>query len=319
MSRPRPYRPARNARGVKPKACSSAAVSRPSLARCRSAGRFLSIELRGTNASSSGGVFHGCRCAPISARPPALTSRSVPAARGSIATWYVVKYVGRTPRRSKNVARPRSSPIFSTVTPLRVRCQLSSSVSIETMTMTSRMATPLRHPIERAHPAAAPAGAKHHDLAGRALRGGPVPLVGVFAAQEVEPLVAALDRAADHHAHEHEPDTRALPLRRAAALIEVDRVVRRKTVPGRGGLPCQIERREPEPPALRHLTRERQLQALDAGIAKRARAVPTLCVEAHQVTPALIQTIRVVGERRGVVSDQRAFFAAHRLAPRGAE
>src|SRR5438034_1037612 len=110
--------------------------------------------------------------------------------------------------------------MLSTVTPLRLRCQLSSSVSIETMTRVSRMATALRDPIEHPDPAAAPPGAKHHDLTGPALRGGPVAFVCVRAAQKIEPAVPALDRTADHHAHEHQADTLPLPLWRPTALIE---------------------------------------------------------------------------------------------------
>src|SRR5438876_1395916 len=165
------------------------------------------------------------------------------------------------------------------------------------MTMTSRMATALRQPVERPRPAATPPGAKHDDLARHPLRAGPGALVRVFAAQEVEPLVALLDRAANHHAHEHGTNAGALPLRRAAALIEVDRVVRGESVPGRGGLPVQIERREPEPSPLRHLVRKGQLQALDAGIAERALALPALFVKAHQVTPPFIHPIPIVRER----------------------
>src|SRR5438093_13146187 len=56
------------------------------LASCKSAGRFLSMELRATNSSRSGGVFHGCRCAPISPRRSSPTSRRTPSATGSIAT-----------------------------------------------------------------------------------------------------------------------------------------------------------------------------------------------------------------------------------------
>src|SRR5258708_7587181 len=163
------------------------------------------------------------------------------------------------PRRSKQVASVRSSAMFSTVTPVRVRCQLSSSVSIETTTVTSRMATTLRDPIQRAHPPAPPPGAEDDDFARHALRARPVALVRVSAAQETEPPVPALDRAADHHAHKDEADARVFPLRRAAALVEIDRVGRGESVPGCRRLPVQIQRREPEPPAPRHFLSETAL------------------------------------------------------------
>ena len=41
------------------------------------------------------------------------------AAHGCVATWYVVKYVGRTPRPSKNRCSRLTSRMFSTVIPDR--------------------------------------------------------------------------------------------------------------------------------------------------------------------------------------------------------
>src|SRR5260370_21757787 len=189
------------------------------------------------------------------------------------------------PRRSKQVASVRSSAMFSTVTPGRVRCQLSSSVSIETTTVTSRMATTLRDPIQRAHPPAPPPGAEDDDFARHALRARPVALVRVSAAQEIEPPVPALDRAADHHAHKDEADARVFPLRRAAALVEIDRVARRESVPGRGRLPVQIQRREPEPPVPRHFLCETELLVLQLRIAECARTAPTLPLHSHPAPP----------------------------------
>src|SRR5258708_2259091 len=223
------------------------------------------------------------------------------------------------PRRSKQVASVRSSAMFATVTPVRARCQLSSSVSIETTTVTSRMATALRNPIQRADPPAPPPGAEDDDFARHALCARPVAFVRIGAGQEIEPLVPTLDRAADHHAHEDEADACVFPLRGAAALVEVDRVGRRESVPGRGRLPIQIQRREPEPPAPRHFLCETELQPLQLRLAERARTVPTLLVQPHQVPPSLGYAIRIVRERGSVVTTQAPFLAAHRLTARGAE
>src|SRR5258708_6017508 len=103
--------------------------------------------------------------------------------------------------------------MFSTATSSRLRFQLSSSVSIDTTTIVSRVSAMdyPRRPIEGAHPPPPPSRPEDDDLTGLPLRPGPVRLVAVLAAQEVEPAVAALDRAADHAPHQHEADTLPFP------------------------------------------------------------------------------------------------------------
>src|SRR5690348_5710513 len=140
--------------------------------------------------------------------------------------------------------------MFSTVVPLRLRCQLSSSVSRETMTSVSRMEPVLRQKVERPEPAAPPSRPEDHELPGGAPGPGPVRLVGVLAAQEVEPAVALLDGAADHDPHQHLAHALVLPAQGAAALVEVDRVVRGEPVPRRRGLALAVEGGEPEPAPL---------------------------------------------------------------------
>src|SRR2546428_2689880 len=87
--------------------------------------------------SSPGVVFHGCWFAPITARPPASISRRMSAARGSVATWYVVKNVARTSSAPKNRDSRGSALMLFSVIPVRAGTQLSSSVSTETTTSTS--------------------------------------------------------------------------------------------------------------------------------------------------------------------------------------
>src|SRR5438477_8768131 len=75
--------------------------------------------------------------------------------------------------------------------------------------------------IEAAEPLAAPTRSKGHQLGCRTLRGGPLQLVRLVPPQEIEPAVAELDRAADHHAHQNDPYALVLPAWIAAALVEI--------------------------------------------------------------------------------------------------
>src|SRR3989442_5778455 len=248
--------------GAAPSASLRAVVRLTSFASCSPGGRFFNIVFRGRKGSSSGGVFHGWRCAPTSACPPSARLRTMSAVQGSAATWYVVKYVARTPSvRSKPSSR-RSSRMFPSVTPSRRGSQLSSSVSIETIRTTSAICLVLRRrgergalaearpeppgPVEDAQPAAAPAPSEHYQLTCDVPHGGPLQLVRFLAPQEIEAPIATLNGTADHRGHQDETNTLVLPLGIPPALIEVDGVPAAKAVPRGGGLAVQIQRREPE-------------------------------------------------------------------------
>src|SRR5437870_12545721 len=90
---------------------------------------------------------------------------------------------------------------------------------------------------------AAPGRPKSYGLVRHAARGGPLHLVRFSPPQEIEPPIAPLDRAADHHRHEHVPDALRRPAGIAAALIEIDGVAMRKTIPRCRGVPVELQRR----------------------------------------------------------------------------
>src|SRR2546425_10150878 len=144
-------------------------------------------------------------------------------AQGRIATWYVVKYVARTSSAAKTPDRRFSSLIFSTVIPARAGTQLSSSVSTDTTSNTSRfgpiasdavtfcfpltnwpksagnLAEPIHQlltgdPVEAPQHGGPPARAKDDDFIAGARRGRPFLLVRLDSTKKVEPAVAPFDR-----------------------------------------------------------------------------------------------------------------------------
>src|SRR5436190_22386909 len=170
-------------------------------------------------------------------------------------------YVGRTPSRSKNLAWRGSSAMFSTVMPVRLRFQLSSSVSSETMSgrgpgardmlrLHSRAAAQpgaqLPRRIEGAQRASTEPTPKDRDLFRHPIGRGPLTFVGIGATQEVEPAIAPLDRALNHRAHQHETDAVPLPRGIAAALVEVDRITPGEPIPGGDRRARHVQRGQPE-------------------------------------------------------------------------
>src|SRR6266568_2085660 len=134
--------------------------------------------------------------------------------------------------------------MFSTVTSVRLRLQLSSSVSSDTISGIS----------------------------------------SIGAAQEVKAPVAALDGAPDHRRHEDETNTLALPVGIAATLVEVDRVAPREPVPGGDGRAIDIQRGQPEPPACREFGSKPAVQPSHAAVLERAfLAFPPALVQGHEV------------------------------------
>src|SRR5438045_8625965 len=123
--------------------------------------------------------------------------------------------------------------MLSTVTPSRRGCQLSSSVSIETIRSVGvvmrggpsracpQSGTHPTRPIEAAQPATAPARSKRDQLPRHDRRRRPLPLVRLLTPQEIEAPIPALDRAADHFHHERDAHALVLPARIAPALIEI--------------------------------------------------------------------------------------------------
>src|SRR5207247_2347306 len=104
------------------------------------------------------------------------------------------------------------------------------------------------------------------------------------------------------------------PPRVPPALIEVDRVPGHKAVPSRRGAPVQIERREPQALALRHLASEAPLQALAARVLEGPAAVPARLVQREQAAPPLLQPVLVVIRKRyGVMPPQTALHVAQGL------
>src|SRR5256885_14562929 len=103
--------------------------------------------------------------------------------------------------------------MFSFVTPWRLRYQLSSSVSMETIIRTgsgigflSQAPVELGDGIQPAQPARPPAAPEDRDLLGDSLRRGPLSLVRIVAAQEIEAPEAALHAAANHRREQHLAD-----------------------------------------------------------------------------------------------------------------
>src|SRR5216117_1278869 len=221
--------------------------------------------------------------------------------------------------------------MFSTVTSCRLRFQLSSSVSIDTM----RRTLPLRiqpspeccRTIQRAEPPPTPTRAEDRELLGHAPGLGPVTLVGVVPTQEIEAAVAALDRAPDHRTHQHQADALALPAWIAATLVEVHRVATGETVPRRGRLAIEVERGQPQLLPRGQLGGEAAVESLHGGVPKRTRfpsTRPATFVQRHQTTQALVDVgppppSVMIRDRHRVVTSQVSLLAAQRLAARGRE
>src|SRR6266545_927495 len=214
--------------------------------------------------------------------------------------------------------------MFSSVTARRLRYQLSSSVSIDTMrTPPLRIETSPEccRSIQRAEPPPTPTRAEDRDLLGHPPGLGPVPLVGVVTAQEIEAAVAALDGAPDHRPHEHQADALTVPPRIAATLVEVDGVAAGEPVPRGRRHTIEVERRQPQLPPCRQLRGETRVESPDGRVPERALPCftgPATFMQCDEMVQPLVEAVAViVRDRHRVVTLQVALFAPQRLAARG--